>query len=79
MRVLYKEFGAGLRWSMKSVYKEVADFSSTIEPENLINIMFNPYGRMVVWYWGEPTQCLTCGYDLTGNASGRCPECGTAA
>jgi hypothetical protein len=23
--------------------------------------------------------CQTCGYDLTGNVSGRCPECGTAA
>lgn len=23
----------------------------------------------------EPT-CLSCGYDLTGNESGRCPECG---
>lgn len=22
--------------------------------------------------------CLTCGYDLTGNESGKCPECGTA-
>jgi hypothetical protein len=22
--------------------------------------------------------CLACGYDLTGNVSGRCPECGTA-
>ncbi len=22
--------------------------------------------------------CLRCGYDLTGNVSGRCPECGTA-
>ena len=22
--------------------------------------------------------CLTCGYSLTGNTSGRCPECGTA-
>lgn len=21
--------------------------------------------------------CLKCGYDLTGNISGRCPECGT--
>jgi len=20
--------------------------------------------------------CLTCGYNLTGNVSGRCPECG---
>lgn len=24
-------------------------------------------------------RCTTCGYDLTGNVSGRCPECGTAA
>ena len=22
-------------------------------------------------------RCSTCGYDLTGNTSGRCPECGT--
>jgi hypothetical protein len=21
--------------------------------------------------------CCECGYDLTGNISGRCPECGT--
>ncbi len=25
---------------------------------------------------GLPT-CLSCGYDLTANVSGRCPECGT--
>lgn len=24
-----------------------------------------------------PRACLRCGYDLTGNVSGRCPECGT--
>ncbi len=24
-------------------------------------------------------RCKTCGYDLTGNESGRCPECGTPA
>jgi hypothetical protein len=23
-----------------------------------------------------PGHCTTCGYDLTGNESGRCPECG---
>jgi hypothetical protein len=23
-------------------------------------------------------QCAQCGYDLTGNLSGTCPECGTA-
>ncbi len=24
-----------------------------------------------------PSQCFRCGYDLTGNTSGRCPECGS--
>jgi len=26
----------------------------------------------------RPGHCLKCGYDLTGNVSGVCPECGTA-
>jgi hypothetical protein len=26
----------------------------------------------------EKGQCLRCGYDLTGNVSGVCPECGRA-
>lgn len=26
----------------------------------------------------ENGQCLHCGYDLTGNITGTCPECGTA-
>ena len=34
----------------------------------------------VVW-WRSPRHrrghCLVCGYNLTGNTSGRCPECGT--
>lgn len=25
-----------------------------------------------------PIECMTCGYNLTGNVSGICPECGTA-
>jgi hypothetical protein len=34
------------------------------------------------WYHDRrsipPGHCQKCGYDLTGNESGRCPECGTA-
>jgi hypothetical protein len=38
----------------------------------------------VVWAWrrdrGLPEgRCQNCGYDLTGNTSGTCPECGEAA
>lgn len=31
--------------------------------------------RWLAWRLG-PDHCLRCGYDLTGNVSGRCPECG---
>jgi|tagenome__1003787_1003787.scaffolds.fasta_scaffold17314810_2 hypothetical protein len=27
----------------------------------------------------EQGRCASCGYDLTGNVSGRCPECGAIA
>jgi hypothetical protein len=34
-----------------------------------------------VWFWrkrkGKRGGCLNCGYNLTGNVSGVCPECGT--
>ncbi|MCP4251307.1 MAG: hypothetical protein GY778_30090 [bacterium] len=26
----------------------------------------------------RPGRCDQCGYDLTGNVSGRCPECGVS-
>jgi hypothetical protein len=43
-------------------------------------------GVNIRWYWISPTLvsrqmsaelCTRCGYNLTGNVSGRCPECGT--
>jgi hypothetical protein len=41
-------------------------------------------GTPTAWLWWHdrrrvgPGQCRHCGYDLTGNVSGRCPECGAA-
>ncbi len=35
---------------------------------------------VILWRRSRPTppcHCSTCGYNLTGNASGVCPECGT--
>jgi hypothetical protein len=29
------------------------------------------------WRFVEPRYCIECEYDLTGNTSGVCPECGT--
>ena len=43
-------------------------------------ILFLP----VAFFWWRdrrrrsPTACRSCGYDLTGNVSGVCPECGVA-
>ena len=36
-------------------------------------------GTAVLWYRDRhppPGRCQRCGYDLTGNVSGKCPECG---
>ena len=35
----------------------------------------------ILWYWSfgrvRTGACVSCGYNLTGNVSGICPECGT--
>jgi hypothetical protein len=41
-------------------------------------------GHPLAWVVGArrrppPGHCQSCGYDLTANVSGRCPECGAAA
>ena len=35
-------------------------------------------GRLAGPFRRPPGHCQTCGYDLTGNVSGVCPECGEA-
>jgi hypothetical protein len=42
-----------------------------------------PLSVLTVWLWRrdrrpKPGHCQRCGYDLTGNTSGTCPECGLA-
>jgi hypothetical protein len=45
----------------------------------LLAVVAAPTG--VLWYVDRrrnpPGHCRKCGYNLTGNVSGRCPECGT--
>jgi hypothetical protein len=36
------------------------------------------YRNRLLRKFGSQTNCAGCGYDLTGNISGRCPECGQA-
>ena len=49
----------------------------------LVGIVFGSTGircGLVQWRHRHitPAHCRRCGYDLTGNVSGRCPECGEA-
>ncbi len=42
------------------------------------------FATPTLWLWRcdrrrQPGLCVKCGYDLRGNASGVCPECGAAA
>lgn len=55
-------------------------------PPWLVLMIFALFASYVVLRWvirrcrttNLPSSCIQCGYDLTGNASGVCPECGTA-
>lgn len=41
-------------------------------------VMRQPHGEKEFRenYMADPTRCGRCGYNLTGNTSGVCPECG---
>lgn len=79
MRVLCKHFRATLK-TWQELFQDAADFASAVGREKLVSISHSQHGGegiVSVWYWGEPKKCHKCGYDLTGNQSGLCPECGT--
>ena len=40
-------------------------------------VIWKKYARSIV-FGGDGLACQSCGYDLTGNQSGICPECGAA-
>ena len=79
MRVLYKYFRGTLEtWA--DLFRDAADFASTLPPARLISTSHPAHGAdgiVTVWSWGKPETSRRCGYNLTGNESGVCPECGT--
>lgn len=78
MRCCFKVF-RGLLKTWNNLFLEAADFTTTLGPERLITVSHSEDHNeavITVWYWGTPEKCPHCDYDLTGNESGRCPECG---
>ncbi len=77
VRVLFREFSSHFRLTVRPAMRQAAEFATALGPDRVINISMTQSSRVVVWYWGRPENCPKCAYDLTGNTSGRCPECGT--
>ncbi len=57
-----------------------APYRSLVIPLWLLFLFTFP-GAAFLWWLDRrripPGHCRNCGYNLTGNVSGRCPECGT--
>jgi hypothetical protein len=56
--------GGGLWWAVAAVVVATGTLYALYRPNEIL------YERKA------KGQCLRCGYDLTGNVSGVCPECG---
>jgi hypothetical protein len=69
MVVLGAKLGGSIRWIQIEMWFV---FLVTMAPTALLWCLdwLHRQGR-------PPRHCQTCGYDLTGNVSGICPECGT--
>jgi len=67
-----------LPWMSPLVYLD--EFMYAMTPPAWPICLAATIGTFFIWRWTGPAKpgcCLNCGYDLTLNASGRCPECGT--
>ena len=68
-------------WDQRGVPKH--DF---VLPDWMVVLLFLLLPSLQMWLWRKSTVhrtalgrlCRTCSYNLTGNSSGVCPECGTA-
>ena len=80
----YAEPGApAFAWSI-----ETRTLTQPTGPVSVLTIpLWMPFvvnAALTLWFWRLDRRrillghCQTCGYNLTGNVSGRCPECGEA-
>ena len=86
IRALHTHRFFGVGWTPPDRYDNPATTWATV-PYNHIAILASllPAGRATAWLWRRALRrkrggrCPQCGYDLTGNVSGVCPECGRGA
>ena len=67
-------FSWNLGWKTRTDAHHVLSVSLLV-PLVLLALTTRALWRTKRWWWQEG-HCNKCGYDLTGNVSGRCPECG---
>jgi len=65
----------GPAWNHAKVKWQVSFVGPVLLAYPTVAFLFGPFRR---WQRRRRWQCTKCGYDLTGNVSGVCPECGTS-
>jgi hypothetical protein len=77
----FADAGGPYFWMWLPSFYTVGTFQRTINVPCWIPFVLLAVPTALLWYRARrpipPGHCQKCGYDLTGNVSGRCPECGT--
>ena len=61
-----------MRWR-RMILAVVVGSAASARPGIIVAVLFAAAGRTPA-----PNHCWSCAYNLTGDVSGRCPECGEA-
>jgi len=78
--IQYHGLGFGTVYNRPTVFGPV---SGVAFPHWFLALIFAILPAIWLFKWNKrrklgPNACPSCGYDLTGNESGKCPECGEA-
>ena len=84
--ILASIFGSVADWLMEWRYGTLIAATEYAWVGTTVGVVGGVLGGLIGWLLGvhlyqksvspPPGSCKKCGYDLTGNVSGRCPECG---
>src|SRR5687767_3380122 len=83
IRLLHTHRFLGVGWTPPDRYDNPATTWATVPYSHVATLAaLLPAGRATGWLWRRAVRrkregrCWQCGYDVTGNVSGVCPECG---